>query len=208
MTLIPVQVTFRGLPHFDAVESDIRDRVRWLEQFYTGMVRCHVVVELPHRHRHEGRQFHVRIEMTVPGGPPIVVTHESTLHGRLKDVQEDSAHKAADLDGTHRYAHVAVREAFDVARRRLEDFARTQRNDVKSHLVPAQGEVVEISPIDGYGYIQAGEDRIYFQRESVLDNAFARLTVGAQVAFLQEQGDKGPQATTVRVLGKHHYVSH
>jgi hypothetical protein len=33
---------------------------------------------------------------------------------------------------------VAVREAFEIARRRLEDFAREQRGDVKSHPIPSR----------------------------------------------------------------------
>ena len=34
MTLIPTQVTFRGLAHSDALEADIRERIAWLEQFF------------------------------------------------------------------------------------------------------------------------------------------------------------------------------
>jgi cold shock CspA family protein len=207
MTLIPTQVTFRGLAHSDALESDIRERVAWLEQFYADIVRCRVLVELPHRHHQDGRRFHVRVEISVPGGAPIVVSHEPSLHGHLKDAQADAHHKGTEIDGVHRHARVAVHEAFDAARRRLEDVAREQRGVVKTHEVPAHGEVVELSAPDGYGFIQAGENRIYFNRSSVLDDAFDELTVGTHVAFVEEQGDKGPQASTVRVLGKHHYVA-
>lgn len=139
MTLIPTQVTFRGLSHSDSIESDIRERIAWLEQFYTGIVRCRVLVEVPHRHRRGGRHFHVRIEVTVAGGAPIVVDHEPSLHGRLTDVQEETLHKETEVTAVHRYARVAVHEAFDAARRRLEDFAREQRGDVKTHEMPLTG---------------------------------------------------------------------
>jgi hypothetical protein len=132
MTLIPAQITFRGLSHSDALEADVRERVAWLEQFYAGIVRCRVLVELPHRHHQDGRHFHIRVELTVPGGAPIVVSHEPSLHGRLKDVEETAHHKGMEIENVHRYAAVAVREAFDAARRRLEDFAREQRGAVKS----------------------------------------------------------------------------
>ena len=95
----------------------------------------------------------------------------------------------------------------DAARRRLEDFAREQRGVVKTHEVPAHGEVVELEKVDGYGFIQAGENRIYFHRASVLDDAFDEITVGTPVTFVEERGEKGPQASTVRILGKHHYVA-
>ena len=207
MTLIPVQVTFRNLAHDEALEQEIRDQVSWLEQFYAGIVRCHVLVEVPHRHRHDGRHFHVRIDVTVPGGPPIVVSHEPSLHGRSKDVEGEAHRKEDEIQSVHRYATVAIHEAFDIARRRVEDFAREQRGTVKAHEVPAHGEVVELSKADGYGFIQAAEQRIYFNRASVLDDAFDDMTIGTPVAFVEEKGEQGPQASTVRVLGKHHYVA-
>jgi cold shock CspA family protein len=207
MILIPTQMTFRGLPHSEHLDSDVRERVAWLEQFYRGIVRCRVVIELPHRHRHDGRHVHVRVELTVPGAPPIVASHEPSLHGRLKDFEEEEHHKDTEIESVHRYAAAALREAFDVARRRLEDVAREQRGAVKTHEVPAHGEVVELERADGYGFIQAGENRIYFHRASVLDDAFDELTIGTRVAFAEEQGEKGPQASTVRILGKHHYVA-
>ena len=207
MTLIPTQVTFRGLPHADPLESEIRERVAWLEQFYAGIIRCRVIVELPHQHRHDGGHFHIRIELTVPGGSPIVVSHEPSLHHGLKDVEAESHHKETEIERVHRYAGVAVREAFDAARRRLEDFAREQRGATKTHQVPAHGEVVEVERVNGYGFIEAGEERIYFHRASVLDNAFDDLVPGTHVTFVEEQGEKGRQASTVRILGKHHYVA-
>jgi cold shock CspA family protein len=207
MTLIPIDIRFRGLPHSDELESQIRERVAWLEQFYSGIVGCRVVVEVPHQHQREGRHVHVRIEATVPGGSPVVVSHEPSLHGRLKDVEASAHHKAHEVEGAHRYAGVAINEAFDAARRQLQDFAREQRGAVKSHETPAHGMVAEIVTGEGYGFIQADEHRVYFNRASVLNDAFDQLVVGTPVAFVEERGEKGPQASTVRVLGKHHYVS-
>jgi hypothetical protein len=132
MTLIPTQVTFRGLAHSDAIESDIRERVRELEQFYAAIVRCRILIEVPHRHRRRGRQFHVRIELTVPGGAPIVVSHEPSLSRGLKDADEP-LHKETEIDNVRQHARVAIHEAFAAARRRLEDFAREQRGAVKTH---------------------------------------------------------------------------
>lgn len=206
MTLIPTQITFLHLTHDDALEADIRERVAWLEQFYPGIVRCRVVIDVPHRHQRDGRHFRVRVETTVPGAPPIVVNHEPTLHGRLKDAEGEAHHKETEVARVRRYARVAIDEAFDVVRRLIEDFAREQRGTVKLHEIPSHGTVVEISRVDGYGFIETAESRVYFNRASVLDEGFDELTVGTPVAFVQERGDKGLQASTVRVLGKHHYA--
>jgi ribosome-associated translation inhibitor RaiA len=105
----PVEITFRDVPHSDALESDIRDKASKLETFYPHMTGCHIVVEMPHKHSHQGREFVVRLDIKVPGGE-LVINHEHS----------------AD-------AHVAVRDAFDAARRKLQDYARRQRGDVKRH---------------------------------------------------------------------------
>jgi cold shock CspA family protein len=204
--LIAPQVTFRGLSHSAGLESEILGRVSWLEKFYEGIVSCRVLVEVPHRHRRDGRHFHITIELTVPSGEAIVIRHEPSLHGSLKDAGAAEHLKRSETDSVHRHERVAVHEAFDVARRRLQDFARRQRKAVKSHEMPAHGVVAEISPVEGFGVIEAAGKQIYFNRSSVLDGAFDDLGVGKAVAFVEEPGEKGPQASTVRVLGKHHYV--
>ena len=130
----PVQVTFRNMAGSPALEQKIRARAVWLETFYSGLVGCRVLVEIPHRHRERGRPVHVRIELSLPG-EDVIVSHEPTLHATLKDLQGDARHKDADVEGAHKDALVAVHDAFDIARRRLEDFARRQRSDVKGRYV-------------------------------------------------------------------------
>jgi hypothetical protein len=87
-----------------------------------------VVVEVPHRHRRRGRPIHVRIELSLPGDD-VIVNHERTSDTAARS----ASHKSDQLDGLHEDVHVAIHEAFDVARRRLEDLARQQRGDVKTH---------------------------------------------------------------------------
>lgn len=130
MTPRPVQVTFLNMRGSPALEDKVRSRVAWLQSFYSGMVGCRVVLEMPHRHRRHGRSLHVRIELSLPG-EDVVVNHEPTL-----DTGDRSAsHKSDERDGRHKDAQVAIHEAFDVARRSLEDVARRQRGDVKTRAV-------------------------------------------------------------------------
>ena len=65
------------------------------------------------------------------------------------------------------------------------------------------GTVKTIDPYGEFGFLEAADGHeVYFHRNSVLDGAFGRLTVGAHVTFAEEMGEKGPQASTVHVLGK------
>lgn len=127
MTTRPVQISVRNMSVSPALEEDIQSRADWLETFYPGIVGCRVLLEIAHRHRRRGRPFHVRIELSLPG-EDVIVNHEPTLDATTRS----TSRKRDELDGRHKDAHVAIHEAFDVARRRLEDVARRQRGEVKT----------------------------------------------------------------------------
>jgi cold shock CspA family protein len=87
-------------------------------------------------------------------------------------------------------------------RRELEDYVREIRGDVKAHQTNPQGQISELFPSEDYGFIQTvGDRRIYFHRNSVLGGRFDELDIGTDVSFVEEMGDKGPQASTVRLVG-------
>ncbi len=176
------EITFRGFPHSDALEADIRQKLDKLDRFFEHIMSCRVVVELGHRH-HQGNLYHVRVLITVPGRELVV----------SRDPAEHQAHEDA---------FVAVRDAFDAARRQLEDYARELRGDIKSHEAAGRGRIVELSPAMDYGRIETPDGRlVYFHRNSVLDADFDRLSEGMQVRFSEEQGAEGPQASTVHLVG-------
>ncbi|MDE3155302.1 MAG: HPF/RaiA family ribosome-associated protein [Acidobacteriota bacterium] len=204
---LPVQVTFRDMDRSEALEQEILRRAEKLETYYPRITACRVSIERPHRHQQEGKRFRVRIDITVPG-EEIVVSHDAaTLHAHLKDVEATRRTKATDVDTGLKYGRVAIREAFETARRRLQDYARRQRGDVKTHEAPPHGAVARLLPDQQCGFLQAADGHeVYFHRDSVVNGAFEDLTVGAAVTFVETRGDKGPQASTVRLVGKHHYA--
>ncbi len=201
-------VTFRGFHPFPGLEADVQRRIDRLTTYYASIVACRVLVELAHRHHESGNRFHVRIELTVPG-EQIAVTHEHGLHATAQDTDAERATKQDETDPERQHALVAVRQAFDVARRRLQDYARRQRGVVKRSVRRPTGRVVKLYPGDGYGFIETSSmsetgalettHEVYFQRECVLDHAFDRLKVDTPVSFVEEPGEKGPQASTVRI---------
>lgn len=111
---IPLQITFRGIPPSEAVEAKIREKAGKLERFHSNIMSCRVAVEAEHQHHHQGNQYHIRIDITTPG-KEIIVSHEH----HDKHAHED--------------VYVAIRDAFDAAIRQLEDHARRQRGEVKTH---------------------------------------------------------------------------
>lgn len=182
------EITFRNLPHSDALEENIRQRISKLDQYFEHIMSCSVVVEAGHKHHHKGNLYHVRIALTVPG-KELVVSRNPKKHQAHED------------------PYVTVRDAFNAAQRQLEDYARKIRNDVKTHEAPDHGRVAELSASRDFGRIETPDGReVYFHRNSLLDSDFKKLKEGDEVRFVEEQGDKGPQASTVKKIGKHHIV--
>lgn len=203
--ILPIQVTFRDIPHSDAIEAMVSEEAANLDQFYNRIIGCRVMIEVPHRHLEEGDHYHVRVDVTVPGGE-IVVKREPSLHTRQQDVRELERKKDWEIETSHKYLGVAIREAFDTTRRQLQDYARRQRADVKTHEGNPIGRVVKVFREEGYGFIESPDGyEVYFHKNSVLDDDFDHVEVGSEITFAQEQGENGPQASSVRLLGSHRH---
>ena len=181
----PVQIAFHNLPHDEGIESSIRAHAEWLENYHDRIMSCRVVVDRPHSHHKEGNLCQVRIDLKVPGGE-LAVKREPSQHA-----------DSQDLD-------FMIRDAFDEARRQLEDFARRRRGEVKAHAPLPHARVVRVFPEPGYGFLETPDGReLYFHRNSVVKAHFEDLRVGTEVRFVEQLGDKGPQASTVTPVGRH-----
>jgi cold shock CspA family protein len=193
-----VQVTFRDVTAPPQAEQWIHEEAAKLGAFYRRILGCHVAVESPHRRR-GGGPYHVRIDLTVPGGE-LVIKHEPTLQTQARQVGESAIRKHLEARKLHKHLRQAINDAFKTAGRRLQDYARRQRGDVKHRELPPLARVNQLFKDKGYGFLVTPEGReVYFHKDSVLNRAFDRLRVGATVLFAEEQGDKGPQASSVRI---------
>ncbi len=114
---IPLQITFHGIDHSDAVEERIREKAAKLEQLFDRITSCRVVIEAHHRntsslHR-KGEPFHIRIDLTLPGTELVVKRDPKDAH-----VNEDIL--------------VALKEAFTNMERQLKDYVMRLRGEVKT----------------------------------------------------------------------------
>ena len=176
---LPLQIAFRDIPRTEAIETALREKAATLEKYSGHIMACRVTVGTIQKHRHQGKLFNVRVDLTVPGSE-IVVNRD----------------KAEDV-------YVAIRDAFDAAKRQLEEYARRIRGDVKTHEAEARGRVARLFPEQDYGFIEKDDGtEVYFHRYNCAHPAFEQLREGDVVHFLEEAGSEGPQAN--RVHGGRH----
>jgi cold shock CspA family protein len=148
----------------------------------------------------------VRIDLTVPGGE-LVIKRAPKLIRPLReapdDVEQEESREPSKY-AAHDDIQLAIRDAFDAARRKLQDYARRRRGVLKAHEGPPHGHVSKLFPDEGFGFLETADGReIYFHENSVLDRGFEGLKIGTEVHFAEEMGEKGPQATTVAAVTHH-----
>ena len=185
---IPVQIFFHNIDPSFSMEAAIRERTMKLGRFSANISSCRVTVEALHKHHAKGKTYRVVVNVRVPGGEVVA----------SRDPGQDHAHEDV---------YVAIRDAFKAAGRQLQDFIRVRRRKVKRHESQHHGRVYTMHPDMDFGRITMPDGReVYFHRNSVLNADFDALQPGTDVRFDQEQGDQGPRATSVQLIGKQHLV--
>ncbi len=181
----PVEIDFQGMTATPRIQAAIDAQVARLEERFGRATACRVVLKVPSDRHQTGGLYEVNIRLALPDGREVNVARTPTA---------DERH--SDLD-------FALNDAFKRARRRLQDHVRRLQNNVKQHDGQPVGTVVRIDPSGEFGFIETADGHeVYFHRNSVLDDP-KRLDVGARVSFAEAMGEKGPQASTVKLLGKH-----
>lgn len=112
-----LRVAFRGMQPSPALEHRIREHASHLARFCDEIRSCRVMVELPHRHKHQGQLFHARVDLHVPGAEIVAGRTPGERHA-------------------HEDAYSAVNDAFRAAGRQLQDYVQRRRSRVQHHVVP------------------------------------------------------------------------
>jgi cold shock CspA family protein/ribosome-associated translation inhibitor RaiA len=184
---VPLEITFRGIPPNEDIKELIRQKAAKLDRVAEQLISCRVAVEKKQKHPQSGNPYRVRINMRMPPGRELVVNSGESGEGFIHD----------DLS-------TVVREVFEIALRQLKKSNGQLQADVKEHpMQEASGIVVRLFNDNGYGFLKTLTGReIFFHRNSVLNDDFDRLEVGVGVRFVEEDGEKGPQASTVQIIDK------
>lgn len=106
---LQLQISARGFELEAGAEALIRQYAERLDRFYDRITAVRVLVEVPQRRMGEPVLYNVRFDVTVPGGEVVV-----TRQGQPE-------------------LHAAIQRSYEAVRRRLQDYARRQRGDVKGH---------------------------------------------------------------------------
>jgi len=172
--MLPVQITIRGMSISSAIETTIRKRAEKLNRFHNRISSCRIMVEFPQKHKHQGKLYKVKIDITVPGKELVA----------SRKMSED--------------VYIAIRDAFNAIVRQLENYSRKQHGHVKTHNDVMHGHVMRIMPREGYGFIEGMDgNEYYFSVTNVSYPAFQQLVIGDAVEYFAENFSDGRHAQHV-----------
>jgi cold shock CspA family protein/ribosome-associated translation inhibitor RaiA len=189
---VPLEIAFHNIDSSDWAEQEIRARVADLERIYDRLNSCRVRVDQRARNSAGTIPPVVHIELGIPGGKDLMVSHEPE-HLQRKFQRPDLRN--------------AINEAFRIAERRLLDLKeqRDGRTKAAHHDAPNQflGQVADIDPAGDFGFLLTKEGSLlYFHRNSLISGEFEDLQRGDEVHYVEDVGDTGPVASKVRVKAR------
>jgi cold shock CspA family protein len=180
----PIHIDFQGMKSSELLCDAALKHIEGLEERFGRITACRVVIKGPGKHHHKGGLYEINIRLSLPQG------------------REAEIGRTASADERQADPNFAINDAFKRARRRLQDQSRRLRGQVKAHEDQPIGTVTRLD--ETFGFLEAADGHeIYFHKNSVLNDAFPRLAPGSRVTFFEESGEKGPQASTVKLLDRH-----
>jgi cold shock CspA family protein/ribosome-associated translation inhibitor RaiA len=183
---VPVQIDFRGEELSPRLRALIEEKIAALETRFGRITAGRVVLKSPSGHHQNGGLYEVGVHLTLPEGRLVNVERTPTPDERFGNPV------------------FAIDDAFKRARRQLQDEVGRMDRKPRQREVPAMGTVVRLDESGEFGFLATSDgDELYFHRNSVINGGFAKLKVGTLVSFAEEEGEQGPQASTVKLAGKH-----
>ena len=182
----PLEISWHHVDKSEALESEIRSYMEKMEEFHPDIIGARVSVEKPHGRHQQGNLYNIKVVITVPDQAIVVQRNPGDNHA-------------------HEDVYVSLRDTFDAVRRKLEEHARKRRGQTKLHDSDSmhRATVLRKFPLEGYGFLVTPDAReIYFHENAVTGSPFEQLEEGAEVSFVEEMGEQGPQAKKV-LTGKH-----
>ncbi len=183
---VPPEITYEGVERTSALDDLINKNIAKLEKTCDYIISAHIAIESYSRRHRTGNYFRVRIDLRIPPKHEMVVKRTSEASRQFEPLP------------------AIIRRTFDSAERQLESLVERQRHEVKVH---PQNEVMAIVdklfPDEGYGFLRSLDgQQIYFHKNSCLHGEWERLKPGTGVRYTEQEGEKGPQASSVEIVDK------
>ena len=183
------ELIFHNVERTAWLETYILERVQRLDRFADGITSCRVSLTREQSSHHKGNRYSLMVEARTPPNHDLAAK-------KAKIVRDPAAQLPA-----------LINLGFGALERQLKKTAALRRGEDKRADGDPAGQahgIVEKLFGEGYGFLRALRDdrQVYFHRNSVLHGDFERLAIGTEVRFSLQDGEQGPQASSVQIVAK------
>lgn len=159
-------------------KQEIEERMAGLQEGHDDITHARVTLTKNAHHKKATKVAEALIVVTLP--------RKHTITARKEDKTFEEA----------------IRAAFAALETEIDKYREKRASkEVRVPPVPLHGVISKLFRDEGYGFIlQDGGGEVYFHRNALHGLNFDELEDGVEVSFNIEDGEKGPQATTVNPL--------
>lgn len=186
---IAPEIIFHDVDRSAWVENYVLERLHKLERYAEGITSCRVSLTQEQASHQKGNRYSVMVEVRMPPNHDLAAKKAKIIHDMPTQLP------------------ALINLAFGAVERQLKKTAELRRGDGRNGENRQDGQphgIVEKVFEEGYGFLrEVGDDRqVYFHRNSVLHGDFERLAVGTEVRFTPQDGEEGPQASSVQIVAR------
>lgn len=110
--MVPLKIDYKNYEDHPDLYPLIEEQVEKLGKYFDRITSCHVVVSKPHKRHQNGNNFHIHIDLHIPGNV-VAITREP---------EKDSRHDDVGL---------AIRDAFKAAKKSMKTYIDKLREDIR-----------------------------------------------------------------------------
>ena len=100
-----VDVVYRDLESSALLNEVISRKLEKLNRYSDQIVHSRVVLDIPHNSKHKGKQFRASIEIDIKGKPIAVTQDHESIHIAVRDAFNTAERKIKQLSARQRVAH-------------------------------------------------------------------------------------------------------
>lgn len=206
---VPPEVSVKGFVMTHDIDTLLTNKIAGLEKVCNYITGIRVAIEKDQGRHQMGNPYRIRLDIRVPPNHEIVVSRQTVLHNDTRMPAEPETDLAMIYKRQSRLRKdeplpTAIRYTFDSARRRLKKLVELQRKQIKTHPQnQVMGFIEKIFRDGDYGFIRSLQgQQVYFHKNSIIHIDWDRLEVGTGIRYVEENGDKGLQASSLEIVDR------
>lgn len=95
-------VVYRDLDVSQALNALIDKKLQKLSRFSNQIQFSRIVLDSPHKHKHKGKLYRATIELDIKGNPVTVTQNDASIHVAVRDMFNTAERKLKELASKYR----------------------------------------------------------------------------------------------------------